>query len=95
MHESLLAAGRIEHPYIDRNESAIRWIEDRDWWFRSTIDLPGDLDPDERVRLICHGLDTVATLWLDDRNERSAGTPTSTGRTSPTSPARPAESTSC
>ena len=66
VHESLLAAGRIEHPYIDRNESAIRWIEDRDWWFRSTIDLPGDLDPDERVRLICHGLDTVATLWLDD-----------------------------
>ena len=66
VHESLLAAGRIEHPYVDRNETAIRWIEDRDWWFRSRVDLPDDLAADERVRLVCHGLDTVATLWLGD-----------------------------
>src|SRR5690606_35070209 len=28
VHESLLAAGRIPHPYRDENEKAIRWIEE-------------------------------------------------------------------
>ena len=65
VHESLLAAGRMEHPYFDRNEAAIGWIENRDWWFRAPLVLPDDLAPDERLRLICHGLDTVATLYLD------------------------------
>lgn len=30
VHETLLAAGRIEHPYRDDNEKGIRWIEERD-----------------------------------------------------------------
>ena len=66
VHESLLAAGRIEHPYRDRHETDARWIEDRDWWYRATLRLPDDLDPGERLRLVCHGLDTVVDLWLDD-----------------------------
>lgn len=66
VHESLLAAGRIEHPYRDRHETEVRWIEDRDWWYRATLRLPDDLDPGERLRLVCHGLDTVVDLWLDD-----------------------------
>jgi beta-mannosidase len=64
VHESLLAAGRIDDPYHDRNEPSVRWIEDRDWWYETTFDAdpPGD---GERLRLVCHGLDTVADLWLN------------------------------
>jgi beta-mannosidase len=65
VHESLLAAGRIEHPYVDRNEDAIRWIEERDWWYRAEFDGPGPLAVDERLRLVFHGLDTVADVWLN------------------------------
>lgn len=65
VHESLLAAGRIGHPYVDRNEAGVGWIEEQDWWFRAPVELPDDLAPDERMRLVCHGLDTVATLYLD------------------------------
>lgn len=61
VHESLLKAGRIEHPYIDRNEESIRWIEDRDWWYRAGFAV----DDAERIRLIFHGLDTVADVWLN------------------------------
>ncbi|GIJ73997.1 beta-mannosidase [Virgisporangium ochraceum] len=65
VHESLLAAGRIEHPYHDRNEESVRWIEERDWWYRAGFDGPGALADDERVRLVFHGLDTVADVWLN------------------------------
>lgn len=65
VHESLLAAGLIEHPYYDRNEQAIRWIEDREWWFRTDFAGPGSLAPDQRVRLVFDGLDTVVDIWLN------------------------------
>ena len=65
VHESLLAAGRIEDPYQDRNEGDVRWIEERDWWFRSSFAGPGELAEDERVRLVFLGLDTVADIWLN------------------------------
>ncbi|GAB3916685.1 beta-mannosidase [Microlunatus endophyticus] len=65
VHESLLAAGQIEHPYADRNEQAVRWVEERDWWFRTTITGPEDRVAGDRIRLVLHGLDTVADLWLD------------------------------
>lgn len=64
VHESLIAAGVIEDPYTDTNEASVRWIEERDWWYRSTF--PGvDADPGERHRLVFHGLDTVVTIWLN------------------------------
>lgn len=65
VHESLMAIGRIEDPYRDENESSIRWIEERDWWFRGQFSGPTDLARDERVRLVFHGLDTVAEIWLN------------------------------
>ena len=65
VHESLLAAGLIEHPYYGRNESAIRWIEEREWWFRAVFPGPGALAPDQRARLVFDGLDTVADIWLN------------------------------
>jgi beta-mannosidase len=65
VHESLLAAGRIAHPYRDDNEAAVRWIEERDWWYRAEFDAPVDLAPDERLRLTFLGLDTVVEIWLN------------------------------
>jgi beta-mannosidase len=63
VHESLLAAGLIEEPYRDRNEQEIRWIEERDWWFRGQFEAPAE--PGARARLIFHGLDTVVEMWLN------------------------------
>ena len=64
VHEALLAAGRIADPYFDRNEGGMRWIEERDWWFRAMVPaIPAP--PGGRTLLVCEGLDTVADLWLD------------------------------
>lgn len=65
VHESLLAAEAIEHPYYDQNEASVRWMEDRDWWYRTTFRAPADLTPGDEVVLVFHGLDTVVDVWLN------------------------------
>ena len=66
VHRALLDAGRIEDPFYDRNEDGCAWIEDREWWYRMSFDGPQEpLQPGERLRLVFHGLDTFATIWLN------------------------------
>ena len=66
VHSALLAAGRIGDPFFDRNEEKCAWIEDREWWYRLDFEGPAQpLGPDERLRLVFHGLDTFATVWLN------------------------------
>ncbi len=66
VHRALVAAGRIEDPFYDRNEQKCAWIEDREWWYRMGFEGPaGPLRPGERLRLVFHGLDTFATIWLN------------------------------
>lgn len=64
VHESLLANGVIAHPYTDRNEPDVRWIENRDWWYRAAFSVP-HLGPDERLRVVFNGLDTVVDVNID------------------------------
>ena len=66
VHTALISAGRIEDPFYDRNEEKCAWIEDREWWYRTTFQSPEEpLQADERMRLVLHGLDTFATVWLN------------------------------
>jgi beta-mannosidase len=66
VHEALLADGRIAHPYFDRNEDALRWVEERDWWFRAMVPAAPS-PPGGRTLLVCRGLDTVADIWLEGK----------------------------
>ncbi len=66
VHRALMAAGRIEDPFYDSNEVKCAWMEDREWWYRLSFDGPPEPpEPDERLLLIFHGLDTFATIWLN------------------------------
>ncbi len=65
VHTALIAAGRIEDPYYDTNELDCAWVEDREWWYRTTFTGPGALASDERLQLVFEGLDTYATVWLN------------------------------
>ncbi|GAA2211734.1 glycoside hydrolase family 2 protein [Nonomuraea monospora] len=65
VHESLIAAGLLGHPYYGDNEHAARWVEEETWWYRTAFDGPDDLAPGERLRLIFPGVDTVASFWLN------------------------------
>ncbi len=60
VHRTLTAAGRIADPFYADNEKACAWMEQREWWYRLQLDAPAG-----RYRLIFHGLDTFATVYLD------------------------------
>ncbi|MFE9957050.1 glycoside hydrolase family 2 protein [Micromonospora sp. NPDC005299] len=63
VHTDLLAAGLIPDPYLDDNENRLGWIGRTDWVYETTVDRrPGD---DERVDLVCAGLDTVAAVTVN------------------------------
>ncbi|WFE34134.1 glycoside hydrolase family 2 protein [Micromonospora sp. WMMD975] len=65
VHTDLLAAGLIPDPYLDDNENRLTWIGRTDWVYRTTFAWqPGDRA--DRVDLVCAGLDTVATVTLND-----------------------------
>ncbi len=69
VHRALQQAGRIPHPFRDLGETAVRWVAEREWWMRASIDfdeLTADpLDAHDRIILVCHGLDTEADVYLD------------------------------
>nr|WP_232534261.1 glycoside hydrolase family 2 protein [Plantactinospora sp. KBS50] len=64
VHTDLLAAGLIPDPYLDGNETALSWIGRTDWTYETRFEHAGVAT--ERVELVCAGLDTVATVLLND-----------------------------
>ncbi|GIF18687.1 beta-mannosidase [Actinoplanes tereljensis] len=62
VHTALLAAGRIEDPYLDENETKLAWIGRTDWSYSTTF--TADLGA-PRLDLVCAGLDTVAEIELN------------------------------
>lgn len=63
VHTDLLAAGLIPDPYLDRNEDLVAWIGWVDWVYERRLDVD---DPRQRRVLLFDGLDTVATVEVDD-----------------------------
>ena len=68
VHTDLMASGVIPDPYLDANEDALRWMQEIDWRYATTLDADAlDLrspNPGERVDLVFDGIDTVGTVRL-------------------------------
>jgi beta-mannosidase len=62
VHTDLLAAGLIEDPYLDDNETKLAWIGRTAWDYETTFSWT---PADGRTDLVCAGLDTVATVTLN------------------------------
>ncbi|BCJ70664.1 beta-mannosidase [Catellatospora sp. IY07-71] len=63
VHTDLLAAGLIPDPYLDDNEDALKWIGQTRWTYETSFLWNGP--EDDRIDLVCAGLDTVATISLN------------------------------
>ncbi|MFC8536895.1 glycoside hydrolase family 2 protein [Streptomyces sp. NPDC057249] len=63
VHTDLLAAGLIEDPYLDDNETRLGWIGRTDWAYRTAFDWTPD--GHDHADLCFDGLDTVATILLN------------------------------
>ena len=60
----LLNAGLIEDPFYGRNYFDLRKFEFYQWWYTKEFNLPEEF-LDKRFKLIFHGIDTIATIWLN------------------------------
>lgn len=66
VHTSLAMAGRIQPPFYNMNVETCQWVEEREWWYRTTFQLPEDETADAvRYLLRFDGLDTFATIYLN------------------------------
>lgn len=62
----LLAAGLLPDPYVGANEGRHSWVGRTNWRYETSFDTAVPA-PGERVDLVFEGLDTVATIKLNDR----------------------------
>jgi beta-mannosidase len=67
VHTDLLAAGKISDPFYRENEKIVQWVGESDWVYKRTFDVPDDVLKNDRVLLRCEGLDTLATIKINDR----------------------------
>ena len=64
VHVDLIEAGLIDEPLYGQNTPDCRWVEERDWWYARSFDLPADAIGG-RVELHFGGLDCTADVWLN------------------------------
>jgi len=64
VHSALAAAGRIPPPFDGRNLDDLLWIEQREWWYRTTVECPAE-ELEGRIALEFDGLDTFATIYVN------------------------------
>ncbi len=67
VHTDLLANRLIEDPFYRDNEPKLQWIGKSDWEYRTTFDATPALLKRRHVELVFEGLDTYATVYLNDR----------------------------
>ncbi len=64
-HTDLLALGRIPDPFVGDNEKRVQWVAESDWVYQTRFSCAQELLTEEKVFLVCDGLDTLATVILN------------------------------
>jgi len=65
VHTDLLALERIPDPFVGDNEKKVMWVAEQDWEYRRTFTVDPSLLAEEKVFLVCDGLDTLAEVRLN------------------------------
>ncbi|CAH1246434.1 MANBA [Branchiostoma lanceolatum] len=67
VHTDLMAAGKIGDPYYRFNDVEYRWIAKENWTYSREFDVPGGMLDFNELLLLCEGLDTVATIFVNGK----------------------------
>jgi beta-mannosidase len=65
VHTDLLTNGLIPDPFAVDNEKRVQWVAESDWVYRTSFTCTDELLSEEKVFLVCDGLDTLATVVLN------------------------------
>ena len=66
-YSALLENGEIPDPYYGENERDVQWVADTDWTYERTFIVPQGLLQAQGVLLNLDSVDTVATIFLNDK----------------------------
>lgn len=64
VHLDLVKAGLIPEPFFGTNFEHCIWMEEKDWWYRTSFHSPAKQES-QSVFLLFEGLDTFATVYLN------------------------------
>jgi beta-mannosidase len=67
IYSSLITAGVIKQSDIDARPEEFGWVSEKPWIYRKIFDAPPELLDCKRVTLVFDGLDTIASIWLNDK----------------------------
>ncbi len=65
VHTDLMALDLIPDPFVADNEKRVLWVAESDWVYRRTFMVDAVLMTEQRVALVCDGLDTLAEVTLN------------------------------
>ncbi len=65
VHTDLIAAGAIPDPFFGDNELRVMWVAEKDWQYSREFSVSDALLKEERVYLVCDGLDTLGKVELN------------------------------
>jgi len=65
VHTDLLALGLIPDPFVADHEKHVQWVAETDWVYRRHFSCSPEILGDEKIFLVCDGLDTLATVNLN------------------------------
>lgn len=66
VHTDLLALGLIPDPFVGDNEKRVQWVAEGDWEYHHQFTAAAELLRQPQIWLVCDGLDTLATVSLND-----------------------------
>jgi len=72
VYADLLREGKIGDPFWRENEADASRLSEHDWEYSRSFDVPAALLRQDRVELVCEGLDTLAEISLNGRSLASA-----------------------
>ncbi|MEO8288706.1 MAG: glycoside hydrolase family 2 protein [Chloroflexota bacterium] len=67
VHTDLLHVGAIADPFVGDEEKRTQWVAEQDWEYRRTLTVDGKVRAQERIYLVCDGIDTLAEVRLNGR----------------------------
>ncbi len=67
-YADLLRAGKIPDPFYGDNNAKVQWVAEKNWYYERAFDVPEEVLAKQHVDLVCHGLDTLATISLNGQD---------------------------
>ena len=67
VHTDLLHNQLIPDPFLEDNEAKLQWIENENWVYESSFSLTSKELQHQNIQLQFDGLDTYATVFLNDQ----------------------------